>query len=126
TRSCLLSPMVNLPAGMRLTSKPTPPPRTGFRALSFSPALLGPPAASRAANAWITEPSVEPPGRENDPLHVAGRQRHGGAAERWRIVPRPAVGGKCALAAQPRPTNGIFVAITVRNSTFASSGRLAI
>src|SRR5262245_3282670 len=27
---------------------------------------------------------------------------------------------------QPRPTNGIFVAITVRNSTFASSGRLAI
>ena len=25
----------------------------------------------------------------------------------------------------PRPTNGIFVAITVRNSTFASGGRLA-
>ena len=26
----------------------------------------------------------------------------------------------------PRPTNGIFVAITVMNCTFASSGRLAI
>src|SRR5437588_193109 len=27
---------------------------------------------------------------------------------------------------QPRPTNGILVAITVRNSTLASSGRLAM
>ncbi len=27
---------------------------------------------------------------------------------------------------QPRPTNGIFVAITVMNCTLASSGRLAI
>ena len=30
------------------------------------------------------------------------------------------------LAAQPRPTNGIFVAITVMNRTFASSGRPAM
>jgi len=27
---------------------------------------------------------------------------------------------------QPRPTNGIFVAITVMNCTFAASGRLAM
>ncbi len=29
-------------------------------------------------------------------------------------------------SAQPRPTNGILVAITVRNKTFASRGRLAM
>ena len=29
-------------------------------------------------------------------------------------------------AAHPRPTNGILLAMTVRNSTFASSGRLAM
>ena len=35
--------------------------------------------------------------------------------------------GLCGLAAvYPRPMNGIFVAITVRNCTFASSGRLAM
>ena len=30
------------------------------------------------------------------------------------------------MAHQPRPTNGIFVAITVKNSAFASSGKLAM
>jgi hypothetical protein len=32
----------------------------------------------------------------------------------------------CAARCYPRPTNGIFVAMTVMNSTLASSGRLAM
>jgi hypothetical protein len=34
---------------------------------------------------------------------------------------RPSIGS----SVQPRPTKGIFVAMTVRNRTLASSGRLA-
>lgn len=37
-----------------------------------------------------------------------------------------AVEGGCRTADQPRPTNGILVAITVINRTFASRGRLAM
>jgi hypothetical protein len=49
-------------------------------------------------------------------------------------VRRPARGAKPpmarrtapALGSQPRPTNGILVAMIVRNRTFASRGRLAM
>jgi hypothetical protein len=47
--------------------------------------------------------------------------------------PEPGVDRACGNAARrageggyPRPMNGIFVAITVMNCTFASSGRLAM
>ncbi|RXH17428.1 hypothetical protein EAS54_15045 [Bradyrhizobium guangzhouense] len=44
-----------------------------------------------------------------------------------RGLPPPTVHGVVfAVLAQPRPTNGIFVAITVMVSTLASSGRPAM
>ena len=46
-------------------------------------------------------------------------RRHGGGL---RLPPRWAPRARC----YPRPTNGMSVAITVMNSTFASSGRLAM
>ena len=56
-------------------------------------------------------------------VEIAGEMRPLRAAGTlfWVAVPalRP-------VLAQPRPTNGIFVAITVMNCTLASSGRLAM
>ena len=54
--------------------------------------------------------------------------------ERPRVFLKPALKGSAPLvgyrsfesAGYPRPMNGIFVAITVMNCTFASSGRLAM
>ena len=54
-------------------------------------------------------------GRGHRPFDLK-RPPAGGAANRCR--PRP--------ARQPRPTNGILVAMTVMNWTLASSGRLAM
>ena len=48
----------------------------------------------------------------------------GGRPLAWRLGRARAV--PYSDAAQPRPTNGIFVAMTVRNRTLASSGRLAM
>src|SRR3546814_14239756 len=42
------------------------------------------------------------------------------------IRSRSAQNFACGGSAQPRPTKGIFVALTVRNCTLTSSGRLAM
>ena len=53
--------------------------------------------------------------------------RHGGDAGFGAFDPSRSAVARCGSAnVQPRPTNGIFVAITVMNCTSASSGRFAI
>src|SRR4051812_36166235 len=101
------------------------------------------------ARCTVHEP--EPPGSQpqrRDPPRVEGASgprgtvavgsRSRGARPRGRtpVAPRAlradrsatSPGAERALGRrgtpQPRPTNGIFVAVTVMNSTFASSGRL--
>ena len=51
---------------------------------------------------------------------------HGGAATAAQGAGEARGAVAAARRPQPRPTNGILVAITVRNCTFASSGRLAM
>ena len=53
---------------------------------------------------------------------VIGRER-GGGAQRESRDQQP---GRAPHPDQPRPTNGIFVAMMVMNCTLASSGRLAM
>jgi heat shock protein HslJ len=77
----------------------------------------------------LREPGGRPRARSSrqpsQTAHETGRE--GQLDRRWRLPPcRPLPDVPEEGRGQPRPTNGIFVAMMVRKSTFASSGRLAM
>ena len=69
---------------------------------------------------------VQEAGAERDgDKQQSDKRRRAGADEHVEVVPVLERVGEMH-ARQPRPTNGILFAITVMNSTLASSGRLAM